>query len=88
MMKIDLLICLRKMVCCAKKKVMQEFHLDESLMWSQGEDCIWSMKVLSKYNFSMNANSTVHFDKMKADAFGLFRPEVLEKCIKYINGIK
>ena len=69
----------------AKKKVMQEFPLDESLMWSQGEDCVWSMNVLTKYNFSMNANSTVHFDKMKADAFGLFKPEVLRKCVKFIS---
>ncbi len=69
----------------AKKKVMKEFLLDESLFWSQGEDCVWSMNVLKKYNFSMNANSTVHFDKQKADAFSPIRPEVLEKCIVFIS---
>lgn len=70
----------------AKKHVMQEFPLDESLCWGQGEDLAFTMSLLSKYNLSMNSNSTVHFNKWKQDAFGLIKPECLEKCIKYIEG--
>jgi hypothetical protein len=43
----------------SKKKVMKEFPLNERLVWGEGEDVEWSEKVRSKYDFSINSNSTV-----------------------------
>lgn len=72
----------------AKKDVMNEFKLDESKVWGEGEDVLWSFQVSSKYNLSINALSTVHLLKWKQDAFGLIRPECFEKCIEYIESNK
>ena len=47
----------------AKKSVMEEFPLNESLCWGQGEDVIWSKQVRERYNFNMNINSTVSIMK-------------------------
>jgi len=69
----------------AKKQIMLEIPLDEGLVWGQGEDCVWSSQFSSKYNFSMNANSTVKLLKWKQDAFSIIRPECYEKAIKYIE---
>lgn len=69
----------------AKKYVMKNCLLDESLSWGQGEDVIWTMDVLNKYNLLMNTGSTVYFDKWKQDAFSIIRPEYLKKCIEFIN---
>lgn len=49
----------------AKKNIMLEFPLNESLIWGQGEDVIWSKQVSSKYNFTMNINSKVRLLKQK-----------------------
>jgi hypothetical protein len=49
----------------AKKQVMLEFPLDESLSWGQGEDVIWSKNVTTKYNFNMNVLSKVKLLKQK-----------------------
>ena len=49
----------------AKRRVMMEFPLNESLCWGQGEDCEWSFRVRQKYNFSINTNSPIHFLKQK-----------------------
>lgn len=49
----------------AKKYVMEEFPLDENLVWGQGEDVYWSMDVLSKYNFTMNERCEVYLTKYK-----------------------
>lgn len=49
----------------AKKKVMEEFKLDETLCWGQSEDIVWSKQVTSKYDFSMNDLSTVRLLKYK-----------------------
>lgn len=49
----------------AKKHVMQEFPLNESLGWGDGEDVFWSMEVRKKYSFSMNIHSTVRCLKQK-----------------------
>lgn len=50
-----------------KKDVMAEFPLDENLLWGQGEDVVWSMQIRERYDFSMNANSTVQLLKFKPD---------------------
>lgn len=49
----------------AKKYVMEEFPLDENLVWGQGEDVYWSESVTSKYNFTMNDLCVVNFLKQK-----------------------
>jgi hypothetical protein len=47
----------------AKKDVMLEFPLDESLSWGEGEDVLWSKQVREKYKFNMNTNSSVFIIK-------------------------
>ena len=51
----------------AKKEVMKEFPLNESLHWGQGEDVAWSLLVRKKYKFNMNSNSTVIIMKTGKD---------------------
>ncbi len=73
----------------AKKSVMLEIPLNENIkIWGAGEDVDFSQRFSSKYNFSMNPFSTVHLLKWKQDAFGLIRPECLEKCIEFIENNK
>jgi hypothetical protein len=47
----------------AKKNVMEEFPLNESLKWGQGEDVEWSQRVKSKFDFSINPNSIIRLLK-------------------------
>lgn len=49
----------------AKKKIMEEFQLDENLFWNQAEDIDWSNRVTEKYNFSINKDSIVKLTKYK-----------------------
>ena len=49
----------------AKKDLMLEFPLNESLVWNQAEDIEWSYRVNKKYNFKMNINSSVKLLKFK-----------------------
>jgi hypothetical protein len=49
----------------AKKSVMKELPLDESLLQGQLEDVIWSHQVSVKYNFSINNYSGVTMLKYK-----------------------
>ena len=53
----------------AKKSVMQEFPLNEQLSWGESEDVLWSKQVREKYDFSMNALSTVRLLKFKDPVF-------------------
>jgi len=48
----------------AKKSVMLENKLNEDLMWGQGEDVEWSLRVRNKYKFSINEKSMVKSLKM------------------------
>ena len=52
----------------AKKYVMEECPLDESLAWGQGEDVEWTKRVLfdKKYRYKMNTNSTIQLMKPKS----------------------
>jgi hypothetical protein len=52
-----------------KKDVMQEFPLNENLLWGQSEDVEWSMRIREKYDFSMNKNSSVQLMMQKDRAF-------------------
>lgn len=74
----------------AKKKVMVEFPLDESLGWGDGEDMIWSHQVRNKYDFVMNPQSSVRITvQNKHRAFDEISREDLENMKKHIavNGI-
>lgn len=59
----------------AKKNVMLEFPLNESLSWGESEDVIWSGQVRQKYNFSINAQSCVKLMKYKDPVFKLIGDE-------------
>ncbi len=49
----------------AKKHIMQEIKLDESLCWGQSEDIVWSNQISKKYDFKINTNSAVRLLKYK-----------------------
>lgn len=51
----------------AKKHVMEQQPLDESILWAQppGEDWEWSKRVLCEYKYVMNTNSIVRSLKQK-----------------------
>jgi hypothetical protein len=51
----------------AKKDVMLEFPLDESLSWGEGEDVLWSTQIRMRYDFNMNINSSVFILKKGKD---------------------
>jgi len=67
----------------AKKHVMLEFPLNETLCWDQGEDVEWSKRVRQKYNFSMNPFSKVELIK---DKHAIFR-DINEQELKRIKGV-
>lgn len=66
----------------AKKKLMLEFPLNESLSWCQGEDVEWSIRVREHYNFSMNKYSTVKLLKYKDVIFTYADSEIIEKLVE------
>jgi len=49
----------------AKKYVMDEFPLNENLMWGQSEDIDWCQRVRNKYMFKCNKYSTCKLIKYK-----------------------
>jgi hypothetical protein len=51
----------------AKKDVMQEFPLNENLLWGMGEDVLWSKEVRNVHSFNMNSNSSVKIMKPSKD---------------------
>ena len=53
----------------AKKRVMQEFPLNEDLVWGESEDVEWSKRIREKYNFTMNQHCTVRLLKQKRRVF-------------------
>lgn len=63
----------------AKKSAMMEFPLNEELVWGQGEDVVWSIKVREKYNFSMNQHSQVKMLKYKPVLYNIVDDDVLNK---------
>tara|TARA_B100000902_G_scaffold241637_1_gene228857 strand:- start:6170 stop:6871 length:702 start_codon:yes stop_codon:yes gene_type:complete len=69
----------------AKKKVMEEFPLNEKLLWGEGEDVEWSKRVRQKYKFKMNKYSKVTCLKQKRNDFKKTSLRDLNKINKYIN---
>lgn len=53
----------------AKKKVMEEFPLNNNLIWCESEDIEWSERVKEIYSFSFNINSVVKIQKQKPVIF-------------------
>jgi hypothetical protein len=49
----------------AKKSLMKQEPLNESLVWGESEDVEWSKRILPKFNYKMNTYSTVHLLKDK-----------------------
>lgn len=49
----------------AKKHVMEEFPLNENLLWGQSEDVEWCQRLRHKYIFTCNKNSTCKLLKQK-----------------------
>mgnify|MGYP004452102595 CR=1 FL=1 len=49
----------------SKKHVMIKYPLNESLCWGEGEDIEWSKRVLTKFKYKMNENSSVQILKLK-----------------------
>ncbi len=72
----------------AKKKVMEEFPLNEKLLWGEGEDVEWSKRVRQKYKFKMNKYSTVMCLKQKRNDFKKTSFRDLNKINKYIKESK
>jgi len=63
----------------AKRRVMQEFPLDESLSWGESEDVKWSKQVREKYNFKLNPHSSVKLLKQKDPVFSPATPELIQE---------
>lgn len=72
----------------AKKWLMEEIPLEEFLVWGDGEDCRWSHYVRSKYDFSMNQNSTVQLLTTHDPAFVDMKPECYKKLIEYYEKVQ
>jgi hypothetical protein len=51
-------------VIIGKREFLKNNKLSENLCWGQGEDCEWSSRCRSFWNYKMNSNSTVHLLKM------------------------
>lgn len=64
----------------AKKEIMEEFPLNEDLIWNKGEDIDWSKRFRNKYDFSININSAVRFLKPKPTVFNFLKDRnIIEK---------
>ena len=69
----------------AKKQIMNEFPLNENLIWGESEDVEWSNRVKRKYNFSINEYSIVHFLKNKKVSFVEVQSEEKINLLKNIK---
>jgi len=69
----------------SKKKVMEEFPLNEDLVWGQSEDIEWSKRVREKHNFHLNEFASVRLLKQKSVEFELCDPVFIQALNKYIT---
>jgi glycosyltransferase involved in cell wall biosynthesis len=63
----------------AKKTIMEEYPLNEDLLWGESEDVEWSKRVRLHYTFTMNTKSIVQFKKQKSVVFNLTTNEIIKK---------
>lgn len=68
----------------SKKHIMEEYPLDERLIWGQGEDVLWSNLVRKKYDFSMNKFSKVKLLKKKDAIYNNADELIIKKLEKEI----
>lgn len=68
----------------AKKHVMTEFPLHESLCWGQGEDVLWSENIKRKYTIGFNPGSVVQLMKQKDPVFKVLSESTVNH-LKSIN---
>lgn len=68
----------------AKKSFMEQFPLNENLIWGQGEDGEWSLRITKQHQFSMNPYSTARYLKEKHRGYS----ECSEATIKILNAIQ
>lgn len=69
----------------AKKRLMEQFPLDESLSWGESEDIKWSKQVREIYPFKLNTYSYVKLLKPKDPVFTEASPEMLQKLKQNAN---
>ena len=67
----------------AKKKVMEEFPLNEDLVWGEMEDIEWSKRVRDKYNFRINEFASVRLLKQKSVEFEMCDPVFIQALYEY-----
>jgi hypothetical protein len=73
----------------AKKHVMINHKLDESIGWGQGEDVRWSEKVLPMYNYKMNVNSIVKLIKPRfSNEWSLISEENLNTLLNSLKTLR
>jgi hypothetical protein len=63
----------------ARRSLMEEFPLNEDLVWGQEEDVEWSKRVQTKYGFSLNVNSSCYYTKDKPVGHYYCRESLTEK---------
>ena len=68
----------------AKKNIMLEEPLNESLVWGQAEDSEWSSRISNKYNFSINTKSTVKVIKPNKPAVFI---ECSDSSLELLNNL-
>jgi hypothetical protein len=68
----------------AKKKVMEEFPLNEDLVWGEAEDIEWSKRVRSRHNFHLNQFASVALLKQKPVEYQLCDPIFVKALNQYL----
>jgi len=63
----------------AKKRLMEQFPLDESLSWGESEDIKWSKQVREVHDFKINTNSYVKLLKHKDPVFTPATPQMIQQ---------
>lgn len=67
----------------AKKNVMEEFPLNEELVWGESEDIEWSKRVRNRYKFHLNNRASVKLLKQKSVEFEPCDPIFIEALREY-----
>lgn len=67
----------------AKKSLMQQFPLDETLSWGESEDVKWSKQVREHHHFSINVQSHAQLLKQKDRVFNEITLDMLKTLNEY-----
>ena len=63
----------------AKKHIMEEYPLDETLCWGEGEDAEWSLRCMPNIKYVMNTLSGVKLLKAKSTKLSMAEQKTLNK---------